>query len=236
MGFWLYYVDESGTGLSAPEKRTETRQPYFVLAAVGMPAARWPEMNEAVSQLKKRHLGYLKPTDFELKARDIRQGAGVFQPLPWVTRKALFQDIVDFVAEFPCEVVAVRVDKRRLPPAMDATSLYRMAFWRLLDALKAHFQARDQILLMMDSRSDLHSSVQDRRVVEAFAEWQQEHKGPFVETPWFGFSAFYPGLQLADMMAYLVAWEAREALEGKKQEAQRLLHRLPTSRLQVIAI
>ena len=237
MALWIFYVDESGTGLGAAEKRAESKQPYFVLAAAGMLASRWHEMDEAIYQLKKRHLPYLKPTDFELKGRDIRQGTGVFRQLSWSVREALFSDVVDFVAELPCKVVAVIADKRHLPTHMDSVSLYRMAFWRLLSELKAQFQPRgDQILLMMDSRSDLHSSVQDKRLVEAFIEWQNENRGPFIETPWFGFSAFYAGLQVADVLAYLLAWEARESLEGRKFEARRLLARLPEERLRVVEV
>lgn len=237
MALWLFYVDESGTGLSAADKRVEGRQPYFVLAAVGMVASRWPEMEEAIYQLKKRHLPYLKPTDFELKGRDIRHGVGVFRRFSWHDRKALLNDVVDFVAELSCQVVAVVVDKRHVPASMDSVSLYRMAFWRLLAELKMQFQVKsDQILLMMDSRSDLHSSVQDRRLVEAFTEWQNENQGPFVELPWFGFSAFYAGLQVADVMAYLLAWKARELLDGRKFEAQRLLSRLPEGRLRVVEV
>ena len=71
-------------------------------------------------------------------------------------------------------------------------------------------------LLMMDSRSDLHSSVQDRRVSDAYRDWcASRHSAPaFAELPWFGFSEFYSGLQTADFCAYLIDFISNELDQG----------------------
>jgi hypothetical protein len=61
-------------------------------------------------------------------------------------------------------------------------------------------------------RSDMHSSVQDRRLLDAYREWIGSRLGRtrLIELPWFGFSAFYAGLQLADFAAYLVDFASNE--------------------------
>lgn len=67
---------------------------------------------------------------------------------------------------------------------------------------------------MCDARSDLHSSVQDRRLLDSYREWVHSRTNPtrLVELPWFGFSEFYVGLQLADFAAYLVDYISQEDL------------------------
>lgn len=84
--------------------------------------------------------------------------------------------------------------------------LYCIALFRLLDELNAVLEKCDkQGMVMFDSRSDHHSAVQDRRVINAYLRWATRHEAHrFVERPWFGFSSFYPGLQLADFVAYMM--------------------------------
>lgn len=71
---------------------------------------------------------------------------------------------------------------------------------------------------MVDMRSDMHSSVQDRRLVDAYREWVASRGGQtrLIELPWFGFSAFYAGLQLADFAAYLIDFAANEGARARR--------------------
>nr|VFJ74496.1 MAG: hypothetical protein BECKFW1821C_GA0114237_10636 [Candidatus Kentron sp. FW] len=88
---------------------------------------------------------------------------------------------------------------------------YRITFSRLLNMLHEFLlEIGDDGLLLIDSRSDLHSSVQDRRLVDVYRHWAREHDTRFIELPWFGFSAFYSGLQLADFSGYLLDFEQNE--------------------------
>lgn len=70
---------------------------------------------------------------------------------------------------------------------------------------------------MLDMRSDLHSSVQDRRIVDAYRDWVASRTGQthLIELPWFGFSAFYAGLQIADFSAYLIDFVSNEGTPGR---------------------
>ncbi len=114
----------------------------------------------------------------------------------------------------PCRVFAVQVDTRHLPEYVASDpDLYRLAFWRLLEEIDAHLEREHQPgMLMVDMRSDMHSSVQDRRLIDAYREWINSRMGRtrLVELPWFGFSAFYAGLQLADFAAYLMDFTSNE--------------------------
>ncbi|PKM03374.1 MAG: hypothetical protein CVV17_04555 [Gammaproteobacteria bacterium HGW-Gammaproteobacteria-7] len=120
----------------------------------------------------------------------------------------------DLLASLPCRVFAVQVDTRHLPEYVASDpDLYRLAFWRLLEEIDAHLEREHQPgMLMVDMRSDMHSSVQDRRLIDAYREWISSRMGRtrLVELPWFGFSAFYAGLQLADFAAYLMDFTSNE--------------------------
>jgi hypothetical protein len=104
-------------------------------------------------------------------------------------------------------LIAVQVDKRYVRDSLASNEdLYRIAFWRLLEDLEKHLnQFEVSGLLMMDARSTLHTSVQDRRTLDAFVEWVGRRSSTrLIDRPWFGFSAFYAGLQVADWVAYAV--------------------------------
>ncbi len=212
----LFYIDESGTGLK--DKASE----FFVLAAIGIEAVDSPDLDRAVIALKRRLIGWAKPEDFEIKGRDIRRGEKLFSHQRWEQRVEAMKAIAQLIAELPCRAVVVAVDKRDLPEYVGTDSdLYRIAFWRLLEELDADLEeVNDLGLLMVDMRSDLHSSVQDRRLVDAYRDWVASRSGEtrFIELPWFGFSAFYAGLQLADFVAYLTDFVSHERARGVRQD------------------
>ena len=73
---------------------------------------------------------------------------------------------------------------------------------------------------MLDAQSDMHSSVQDRRVVDSYRDWVASRHGQtkLIELPWFGFSSFYAGLQLADFTAYLIDFVSNDAVSDRGRE------------------
>ena len=210
----LFYIDESGTGLK------DKRSPFFVLAAIGFPTDVWAEVDSKVAALKRRMISWAKPEDFEIKGRDIRRGEKLFRGQNWETRMAAFQSIGRLLADLPCRIMAVQVDTRDLPEYVASdTDLYRLAFWRLLEEIDAELDRMgDSGMLMVDTRSDMHSSVQDRRLIDAYRDWIASRMGRtrLVELPWFGFSAFYAGLQLADFSAYLVDFASNEIARDER--------------------
>jgi hypothetical protein len=215
----LIYVDESGTGLG------DRRSPFFLLAAVAIPASKWVHVDSQVSALKRRLITWARAEDLEIKGRDMRRGDKFFKGLDWTTRVAAIQELAELISTLPCRIFGVQVDKRELPDSVSSEDLmYRLAFSRLLDKLEEELSASSLSgMLMLDSRSDLHTSVQDRRLIDAYREWVASRQGrtSLVELPWFGFSAFYVGLQLADFCAYLIDFVSNEghSLRGQSELA-----------------
>jgi len=71
-------------------------------------------------------------------------------------------------------------------------------------------------MLFFDSRSTLHSAIQDRRLLDAYRDWlNNNRKTHLVEEPWFGFSSFYIGLQLADFYSYIVDFMENNSRDEK---------------------
>ena len=212
----IFYVDESGTGLG------KNQTPFFVLSALSFPASEWRTIDQQVVSLKRRLVSWAKPEDFEIKGRVLRRGEMFFKGHDWKARAQAFNDIAQLIADLPCQIFAVQVDKRDLPSSIGSQEdLYRLAFWRLLEEIElALAQVNQSGMLLMDGRSDLHSSVQDRRLVDAYREWQALRQEPshLIELPWFGFSEFYVGLQLADFAAYLIDFVAEENLNQRRSE------------------
>jgi len=204
----LYYIDESGTGLK------DFRSPFFVLSAIAIPSAANRTINERLYALKRALIEWANPEDFEIKGRDLRRGNKFFKNLTWQQRSEAILDVARLLANLPCRVLAVQIDTRDLPEYISSdTDLYRIAFWRLLDAIEADLTSQNLPgMILMDARSDLHSSIQDKRTIRAYQDWLRTRNDPthLVDVPWFGFSAFYAGLQLADFAAYLVDFVANE--------------------------
>lgn len=204
----LFYIDESGTGLK------DKHSSYFVLSAFGIPVEEWSSVDHHVATLKQQIVAWAKPEDFEIKGRDIRRGEKFFKGQNWDTRVQIIFEIAELIAKLPCWVTAIQVDKRDLPDYIESDEyLYRLALWRLLDEIEMELTRVNKLgMLLFDMRSDLHSSVQDRRLVDAYREWIRTRGGHshLIELPWFGFSAFYAGLQIADFCAYLIDFVSNE--------------------------
>ncbi len=212
----LFYIDESGTGLG------DERTPFFTLAALAIAIEQWSVMDLEVAALKRRLVSWAKPEDFEIKGREIRRGEKFFKGQNWSTRAQAMREVARLIADLPCQVLTVQVDKRDLPDYIGSDSdLYRLAFWRLLEEIEATLKRTEEPgMLMLDMRSDMHSSVQDRRLLDAYREWIASRLGHthLVELPWFGFSAFYAGLQLADFAAYITDFAANESVGSRDRE------------------
>jgi hypothetical protein len=199
----LFYVDESGTGLK------DRRSPFFVLAAFGLPAEAAASLDSSLAALKRRMVSWAPPEDFEIKGRDLRRGEKLLKGVAWENRVHMMASVAEFIARLPCRVIVIQADKRDLPDSVETEDLlYRLVLLRLLDEIEQELEEFESSgMLMIDARSDLHTSVQDRRVVDAFRQWRAGRPAVrLLELPWFGFSAFYGGLQIADFVAYLCDW------------------------------
>jgi hypothetical protein len=229
----LIYVDESGTGLGRGPSS------HFVLTAFITDVAQSRILDQQIVHLKQKIAFWAKPEDFEIKGRDIRRGEGVFRSVDFAARLQIMSDIAELLSKQTFTILAVLVDKRALPSGIGSDEdLYRIAFWRLLEGIEDELENRDeQGMLFLDARSDQHSSVQDRRTVDSYRGWLalRQNETRLIELPWFGFSEFYAGLQIADFCAYTVNCLAREENVGRDAELYRSLEAL-YSRIQVMKV
>lgn len=99
---WLFYIDESGTGLN--QKQT----PFFSLTTVAVSAVHWNDLDAQLSALKRTLISWAKPEDVEIKGRDIRRGEKFFKPFDWNQRAQLFNDLAQLIADNPCQILSVR--------------------------------------------------------------------------------------------------------------------------------
>jgi hypothetical protein len=210
----LYYIDESGTGLK------DNGSHYFLLAAVAIKETDWSLIDSKINELKRNIVPWAKPEDFEIKCRDIRRGKDFFKTFTWQKRVEVINKIAIHVEELPCRIYVVIVNKASLPESISSDEqMYRLSFWRLLDEIEICMRTiSENGLLMVDSRSDQHSSIQDRRLIDTYRDWVTTKKNTrFIELPWFGFSAFYAGLQLADFCAYMIDFVSNEKNDDKER-------------------
>jgi hypothetical protein len=207
----LFYVDEGGTGW----KDRETN--FFFLASFAIRVQDWSQMDRKFSELKKKLFSGREPEDWELKGRDIWQGQGSFKNFKKESRLRAFKEVSETITLLPCHIFAVQVNKKRLRETSedikDDTGLYRLAFNQLLDLLDADLKQSNKTgILLIDSRSTQHTSIQDGRLLRVYRDWKSQKKSSnFVELPLFGFSEFYTGLQLADYVVYLIDRYSKEA-------------------------
>jgi hypothetical protein len=217
----LFYVDESGTGLS-------DKKGYFILASVAVHIDFCPEMYRNVSSLKKDIFPYLKPEDWEIRGRNIRQGDGPFKEKSWVERISIFENIAGTLSSSSYHLFSVLANKEQFSSRFIGSGwtdedLYRATFSKLLDELNSFLASQNtRGMLFLDSRASHHSSIQDRRLIDAYSEWANRSESRFVELPIFGFSSFYPGLQLADFFGYLTNCVSNEKVKEKIDKA--LMH------------
>src|SRR5438132_7217318 len=93
----------------------DKRNPYFVLSAIGIPAQDYRSVDSSVNALKRRLVSWAKPEDFEIKGRDLRRGELFFKGQNWPTRVQAIHDVAQLIADLPCRIFAVQLDKRHLP-------------------------------------------------------------------------------------------------------------------------
>lgn len=204
----LFYVDESGTGWNDRQTR------YFILSSVAIEGAEWHMVEREITLFKRQIFSWAKPADWEIKGRDLRRGENFFAALSWVERLEIVKRFSHLVTELPCQFFSVQIDKSFLHRSVtDDQELYRMAFWALLELMTQYLTERDDYgMMLFDSRTDLHTDIKDRRLVEAYQEWVKLTSGAprFLELPWFGSSSFYSGLQIADFLSYFLSVDLNE--------------------------
>jgi hypothetical protein len=215
----LFYIDESGTGLK------DNQSASFILAGVAIHAEDWKNVDTEFNKLKQSLISFSEPDDWEIKGRDIRQGKNFFIKMSWEERLKTFEQIAGLISELPCKIWILNINKRSVPISINSNEkLYQLALWRMLDELNQFLKEKNEHgMFMIDARSNLHSSIQDRRLIDSYRKWSNSRSCEvyFLDIPWFGFSEFYAGLQIADFAAYLSDYNSNEKQNRKDASSLR---------------
>ena len=214
----FFYIDESGTSLGRKSQQTN----YFVLATISIDASDHQIVDEKINQFKRDVIPWAKPEDWEIKGRELLRGDGFFKSFNKPQRNKYIRKLAQLIIELPCYIIAVHIDKRILSQQIGNDEMYRIALWKLIELIEQQLSIQNKYgMLMIDSRSDMRTSIQDRRLIDAYRDWiihQQSQKTKIVQIPWFGFSAFYVGLQLSDFVAYLINYLENDSVSLNKKD------------------
>ena len=197
----IFYIDEAGTNRS---------KNYLILTAVSIHYNNHWLIDRQVNEHKRNLVPWAKPEDWEIKTNELYHGMNFFGRFDRELRNKAIRETARLIKQLPCYILAIQLDKNRvLSRQIGYNEMYRLGFWGLLDLIKDYLIKSQKIgLMLVDSRSTQSSSVQDRRLIDAYREWHSfrniaDHN--LIGLPWFGFSAFYGGLQLSDFCSYLIS-------------------------------
>ena len=106
----LVYIDESGnTGLNLKD----TQQPVFLLAAMILPESKWFSLEKLFLSISKEYLGDPLPDPFEIHAKDLKNGRGVFDMLDFAQRLSFRDRMLRLLLDNQIVVIYRRIIKSR---------------------------------------------------------------------------------------------------------------------------
>ncbi|MEA5499833.1 DUF3800 domain-containing protein [Limnoraphis robusta Tam1] len=215
----LFYIDEGGTGWK------DEQSEYFFLCALAIHSRFLREIETEFFNFKQSIVQSKQPDEWELKGRDIWQGLSQFKNVPQDYRVQIFVEFSQMLSQLPCHLFAIQMNKQLLREQQQAitndTDLYKLSLHYLLNRLETFLENSEETgMLFLDSRSTLNTAVQDNRVIKAYKNWRDANIKAInlinlIGLPWFGFSAFYPGLQIVDYATYLLSRLSVEKSEAR---------------------
>lgn len=207
----LVYIDESGnTGLNL----RDPQQPVFLLAAMVVPETKWFSLEEGFFAIARKFFGVRLPERFEVQAKELKSGRGVFSQLKLSEQLAFRDDILQLLIDNKVDIIYRRIIKSKfasfceeeygagirvnpyvmaLPFVCTEVDYYLREKGRtelgmlIFDEQKENLEAAERSLRTL--RLDSKSALKTTNIVE---------KGFFIDSV----KSF--GLQLVDIVAYYV--------------------------------
>lgn len=201
---YLFYVDESGTPDLNPRALEE--QPLLVMAAVGIQDKKWKQMEQAFGDFL-RNLGFTsaRTDEFELRGREIYRN------------RALPQALSNLFSQIEPVLIASVIDKRPFASQGAFKDPYIKAYEFLVERIDhwALDQGEEEIvILVMDARGgegDYRLQQLHRHFLEHGTSYQELYR--CIEQPFLVDSRLTPGVQIADVAAYIIGRALREAFQ-----------------------
>lgn len=214
----LVYIDETG-----PVGTSFKKQPLLTLAGVLGDERSIMPLAERLRRLVWDHLGWL-PRTFEWHGQLLWDGSGVWNTKSPPELLAAYRDVIATLDEFDLHVAHATVDKVKLNErhAGEAdNNAYRLALQFLLEKLDCNVGGLK--VIVADEAKEEQVYAQDMVMDMQQWSWGGEVPGiqlrTIIDSLHFVRSAASPGVQLADMVAFVIQRARRGANHPRAQEA-----------------
>jgi hypothetical protein len=112
----LVYIDESGnTGLNLKD----TQQPVFLLAAMILPESKWFPLEELFLNTARKYFGDPLPTPFEIQAKDLKSGRGIFENLTFTQQLSFRDKMLQLLLDNKIAAIYMRIIKSKFAAFCD---------------------------------------------------------------------------------------------------------------------
>lgn len=209
----LVYIDETGSA-----GRGARKQRYLTLVAVIVEDLAVQQLSTRMRKLTMEHLGWI-PASFEFHGNELWNGKGPWKGKSPAELLAAYESVVSLLAELEIDVVHASIDKPALHDRYGGAfdhNAYLLALQFLLEKLDA-WQAHGALRIL------IADEVKKEKVaaIEMVADMQQWAGGQVpgrrlrsvIDSMHFVQSCHSPGVQLADMVAFM-RHRARFASQG----------------------
>lgn len=212
------YIDETG-----PVGTSLERQPLLQLAAVLVPDVRVRDVADRLRGIAAEHLGSV-PADFEWHGHDLWHGKGPWQGKGPSELLDAFRDAILLLDELDLRVAHSTVDKRRLHEKYDGDAdenAYRLALQFLLEKLEDKVEGLKVIIA--DEAKEEQAYAQ--RMMMGMQQWSWGGEVPgkqlntVIDSLHFVRSSASPGVQLADLVAFILQRAKRGAFHPEGQRS-----------------
>lgn len=104
------YIDESGnTGLNLKDPQ----QPVFLLAAMILPESKWFSLEKLFFNAARKYFGDPLPSPFEVQAKDLKSGRGVFENLTFTQQLSFRDKMLQLLLDNKIAVIYKRIIKSK---------------------------------------------------------------------------------------------------------------------------
>lgn len=104
------YIDESGnTGLNLKDPQ----QPVFLLAAMILPESKWFSLEKLFFKAARKYFGDPLPSPFEIQAKDLKSGRGVFENLTFTQQLSFRDKMLQLLLDNKIAVIYMRIIKSK---------------------------------------------------------------------------------------------------------------------------
>lgn len=214
---YFAYVDESGN----KDINNKQNKLYF-LTAIIIHEQYWDWIHQESKNLKSKIWSLVKPKglqvdppeDFELHMKEISRKEGYYSTIgdSDIKLKTIWRELYSFISKLFIKIVTIVVHKKHFIN-QNFLGVGKWAFKLLIERLNRfvmdnHPEKEQHIMIVMDS-VDPEFDAQKRCEIEGFINYGtgqgwEEFPEQVIETPFIVDSKIHSGVQLADLVAYLV--------------------------------